>query len=47
MKILGWIAISFYMLIGFTAWCCIAVGARADKSMKKDLERPDLIQLKK
>lgn len=46
-KILVCIVIIF---IVFAVWCCLYIGAQADKYIEKQelkLERPDLIQLTK
>ena len=38
------------IIVTLMMWCCVKVGAEADKDIEKmgmELERPDLIQIKK
>ena len=39
------IFVIFVIIMGFITWCCLKVGAQADKEMENELERPDLIQI--
>jgi len=38
--------ITIWIMIGIIDWCCLRVGAQADKDIEK-LERPDLINFRK
>jgi len=38
--------ITICIIIVILVWCCLKVGAQADKDIER-LERPDLIQFKK
>jgi hypothetical protein len=38
--------ITIWIMIVIIVWCCLKVGAQADKDIEK-LERPDLINFKK